>query len=229
VSRDLDLLVGGSLGAWAVRHAPVAFVHQVISLDDELVGLAAELGHDVFAGDPGKPGFTPGRAALCVHFPLLLDAGLIARYGGAIWNVHGGLLPWGRGLFPAFWALWEGTPAGATLHELTPGVSAGPIVEQVSVAVLPSDNGGRLHERVEGAQRALYQRWLPQLANGERPPATPQAPGGSYHSLAEFEYLRDEGRYEVPRGDRDRLTRCLSFPESRMYAATPQTRWRNPS
>jgi hypothetical protein len=212
MSGGLDLLVGGTLGAWALRNAPRPFVHQVVCLDDELIGIGAELGHDVFAGDPHAPAFTPGRAALAVQFPLILDAALVARYGGAIWNLHAGLLPWGRGLHPVFWAMWEGSPAGATLHELTAGVCSGPIVEQKTVAVLPSDTGGRLHERVEGAQRELYLRWLPRLATGERPPAVPQAPGGSQHSLAEFEYLRDEGRYEVPRDDRERLARCLTFP-----------------
>jgi hypothetical protein len=229
VSRDLDLFVGGSLGAWALQHAPVPLVRQVVCLDDELIALAAELGHDIFAGDPCVAGFTAGRAALSVDFPLILDAALVARYRGAIWNLHAGLLPSNRGLYPAFWALWEGTPAGATLHELTAAVCAGPIVEQTRVSVLPSDTGGRLHERVEGAQRALYQRWLPRLASGELPPVTPQAPGGSHHSLAEFEYLRDEGRYEVPRGERERLGRCLSFAESRDLADVPQTRWRSPS
>ena len=229
MSRELDLLVGGSMGAWALRHAPVPLVRQAVCLDDELIALAAELGHDVYAGDPHAAGFAPGRAALAVHFPLVLEPSLVARWRGAIWSLHPGLLPWGRGLHPVFWALWEGEPAGATLHELTAGVNTGPVVDQRPVAVLPSDTGGRLAERVESAERELLQRWLPRLATGERPLATPQARGGSQHALAEYEYLRDEGRYEVARADRERLARCLSHPESRTRAAVPQTRWRNPS
>ena len=207
----IDLLAGGSLGAWALRNAPVPLVRQVVCLDDDLIGLAAQLGHSVYAGDPRGAGFSHGAAALSVHFPLILDAAFIDRYDGAMWNLHPGLLPWGRGMYPVFWALWEGTPAGATLHELTAGLDAGPVVERTRVAVLPSDTGGRLHERVQGAERVLFDRWLPRLASGERPPATPQPPGGSYHALAEFEFLRDEGRYEVPRADRERLARCLTF------------------
>lgn len=211
MSHDLDLLVGGTLGAWVLCNAPVALVHQVVCLDDELIALAAERGHQVFAGDPDAAGFTTGRAALAVHFPLILEPALVARYGGAIWSLHPGLLPWGRGLHPVFWALWEDSPAGATLHELTAGLCAGAVVEQTAVIALPSDTGDRLHERVEAAERELYLRWLPRLAGGERPTATPQEPGGSHHSLAEYEYLRDEGRYEVSRGDRERLARCLTY------------------
>jgi hypothetical protein len=210
---SIDLLVGGTLGAWALRNAPVALVRQAVCLDDELIALAAQLGHDVYAGDPRDRGFVAGSAALSVHFPLILDAAFIDRYDGAIWNLHPGLLPYGRGMYPVFWALWEGTPAGATLHELTVGLDAGPIVDSKQVGVLASDTGGRLHERVQAAERELFMRWLPRLADGQRPPSTPQPPGGTYHALAEFEFLRDEGRYEVPRADRERLARCLTFPD----------------
>ncbi|MEA2154206.1 MAG: dTDP-4-amino-4,6-dideoxyglucose formyltransferase [Solirubrobacteraceae bacterium] len=223
-SRGLDLLVGGPLGAWALRSAPRARVRQVVCLDDALVALAVDLGHDVFAGDPQAQEFSPGSAALSVGFPFVLGAGFVARYEGAIWNLHPGLLPWGRGTHPVFWALWEGTPAGATLHELTAGLHAGPIVEQRAVAVLPSDDGGRLYERVEAAAREILLRRLPGLAAGVRPPASPQPPGGSCHSLAEFEYLRDEGRYEVARDDRERLARCLTVPDAPIPAVAQATR-----
>jgi hypothetical protein len=212
MTGGLDLFVGGALGAWALRQAPVALVHQVVCLDKELGALAAGLGHEVFAGNPHDPDFAPGPAALSVHFPRILAPALVERYDGAIWNLHPSLLPWGRGMHPVFWALWEGTPAGATLHELVAEVNAGPIVEQRETPVLDDDTGGCLQARVEDAERDLFTRWLPRLAGGERPPATPQPAGGSHHTLAEFEYLRDEGRYEVPRADRERLARCLTFP-----------------
>jgi Formyl transferase len=215
-SAGLDLLVGGELGAWAIRNASPALVRQVVCLDDALIAVAAERGHAVFAGDPHADAFVPAGGALALGFPLILRPGLIARYGGAIWNVHPGLLPYGRGMCPVFWALWEGTPAGATLHELTAGITAGPIVEQREVAVLPSDTGERLDDRVQGAARELFSRWLARLAAGERPSARPQPDGGTSHALAEFEFMRDEGRYEVGRDERERLQRCLTFPADRV-------------
>ena len=212
MSGDLDLLAGGALGAWAVRAASPALVRQVVSLDAALATVAAERGHEIFVGDPHDAAFAPGAAALSIGFALILRPTLIDRYGGAIWNLHDGLLPYGRGLHAVFWALWEDTPAGATLHELTADVLTGPIVEQREVAVLPCDTGGQLHERVQEAQRELFRCWLPRLASGARPVARPQRGGGTAHALAEFEFLRDEGRYEVPRGERERLQRCLTFP-----------------
>jgi hypothetical protein len=212
VSGGLDLLAGGTLGPWAVRSASPALVRQVVCVDDALAALAAAAGHAVFVGDPHDAAFAPAGAALSVDFPVLLQPELVERYAGAIWNLHPGLLPYGRGMCPVFWALWERTPAGATLHELSAGSHAGAVVEQREVAVLASDTGAALHERVQAAQRDLFLRWLPRLAAGVRPPATPQPPGGTHHVLAEFEFLRDEGRYEVPRGERERLKRCLTLP-----------------
>jgi hypothetical protein len=211
--RGIDLLVGGPLGAWAVRHAPPALVHRVVVCgDDDLGALAAGVGHAV-AGDPYAPAFAPGAAALCIDFPRLLAPELVDRYDDAIWRLHPGLLPWGRGTHPVFWALWEGTPAGATLHELVADADAGPIVEQLEVAVRDDDTGASLQARVQDAERELFTRWLPRLARGERPTATRQPAGGAYHALGEFEFLRDEGRYEVPRAERERLARCLTFAD----------------
>ena len=178
MSGGLDLLVGGTLGAWALRNASPALVRQVVCLDDALIAVAAERGHEVFAGDPHERGVRARARPRCRSTSRsILRPALIDRYGGAIWNLHPGLLPYGRGMYPVFWALWEGTPAGATLHELTAGLDAGPIVEQREVAVLPSDTGGRLHERVQAAERELFLRWLPRLAAGARPAARPQRRG----------------------------------------------------
>jgi len=223
MSAGLDLLVGGTPGEWALRNVSPALVRQVVSVDEALVALALGLGHEVFAGDPHDAAFQPARAALSFDFPLVLRPALIARYDGAIWNLHRGMLPYGRGTHPIFWALWEGTPAGATLHELTPRLHGGPVVEQREVAVLASDTGGQLSARVRAAERELFMRWAPRLAAGERPVATPQPyDDGTYHELAEFEFLRDEGHYEVPRAERERLERCLAFPPTQQPPTVPR-------
>jgi len=73
----LDLLAGGALGAWAIRTAPPALVRQVVCLDEALVGVAAERGHEIFAGDPHQAAFAPAGAALSVDFPLVLRPELI--------------------------------------------------------------------------------------------------------------------------------------------------------
>jgi len=48
-----------------------------VCLDEALVGVAAERGHEIFAGDPHQAAFAPAGAALSVDFPLVLRPELI--------------------------------------------------------------------------------------------------------------------------------------------------------
>jgi folate-dependent phosphoribosylglycinamide formyltransferase PurN len=195
-----DLLIGGTLGGWALGHADPADVAQVVTDDPTLARAAAALGLAVRHDHE----YEPSGRALSVHYKRILPAALIARYEG-IWNLHPGLLPWGRGMYPVFWALWEGTPAGATLHELVEALDAGPIVAQTEVPVLPDDTGGSLHARVQQAEKDLFAAYWPRIVAGEALPSTPQSGAGSYHTLSEFLELKEHGTGA-------RLARCLQFP-----------------
>lgn len=147
-----------------------------------------------------------------MHYPRLLRAETIARYRLAI-NLHPGFLPFGRGWYPAFWALWEGTPAGATLHHIDAGVDEGPIIEQTRVEYDESDTGGSLHGRIRDAERELFIRHWPAIAAGDRLPTQAQAAGGSFHSRAEFSELKTHAPWaEWDAARLLRLARCLAFP-----------------
>jgi methionyl-tRNA formyltransferase len=197
-----DLLIGGTLGGWALGHADPADVAQVVTDDPTLARAAVARGLSVRAGHE----YEPASCGLSVHYQRIVPATLIERYDG-LWNLHPGLLPWGRGMFPVFWALWEGTPAGATLHELVEALDAGPIVAQREVTILPGDTGGSLHTRVQQAEKDLFDAYWPRIVAGEELPATPQPDGhGSFHTRAEFDALKARSAPDA------HLVRCLSFP-----------------
>jgi formyl transferase-like protein len=203
-----DLLIGGTLGGWALGHADPADVAQVVTDDPTLARAAAALGLPVRHNHD----YAPSSHGLSVHYQRILPAPLIDRYTG-LWNLHPGLLPWGRGMYPVFWALWEGTPAGATLHELVEALDAGPIVAQKEVPIRPDDTGGSLHARVQQAEKDLFDAYWPRIVAGEALPATPQPPGqGSVHTRAEFIALKRDGWRALPQDRRAHLERCLSFP-----------------
>jgi hypothetical protein len=195
-----DLLIGGTLGGWALGHADPADVAQVVTDDPTLTRAAAALGLPVRHGHD----YAPSSHGLSVHYQRIVPAALIERYRG-LWNLHPGLLPWGRGMYPVFWALWEGTPAGATLHELVEALDAGPIVAQTEVPIRPDDTGGSLHARVQQAEKDLFDAYWPRIVAGESLPATPQSGPGSFHTLAEFHALKEHGSGA-------HLARCLQFP-----------------
>lgn len=202
-----DLLIGGTLGGWALERADATDVVQVVTDDPELAEAAAARGLPVRTGDD----YAPSARGLSVHYQRIVPRSLVDAYHG-LWNLHPGLLPYGRGMYPVFWALWEGTPAGATLHELVGELDAGPIVAATEVAVRPHDTGGSLHARVQDAEKALFDAWWPRIVAGDPLPSVAQPAGGTSHTRAEFFALKEEGWRALPAGRLADLERCLEFP-----------------
>lgn len=202
-----DLLIGGTLGPWALDRADPADVAAVVTDVPELAQEAARRGLPVHEGHD----YEPAARGLSVHYQQVVPGRLIDAYQG-LWNLHPGLLPWGRGFYPVFWALWEGTPAGATLHELVPALDAGPIVAQIEVPKHDDDTGASLHRRVQDAEQELFDAWWPRIVAGEPLPSTPQPEGGTAHAKAEFFALRQDGWRELDPADLARLERALTFP-----------------
>ncbi len=70
----------------------------------------------------------------CRH---ILKASLLATARRPVLNLHIAYLPWNRGTHPLFWAAYDGTPAGVTIHEIDKGVDTGPICFQQKVTIDP--------------------------------------------------------------------------------------------
>lgn len=63
-------------------------------------------------------------------------------------NIHPGLLPQARGSDPVVWTIRNGYEAGATLHEITPDIDAGPIYARKQVPYKLPIKGGELYDEV---------------------------------------------------------------------------------
>ena len=208
----VDLFLGGSIGLWVLRKVSVADVPQVLTFDDEIAVAARNRGMLVHIGDANLVEYTPSTTGFSVHYPCILKQELISRYCN-IYNLHSAYLPWGRGYYPVFWALWEQTPAGATLHELTKHLDAGPIVAQIGVQRYQHDTGGSLYKRVREVEKTLFLKYWPQIVEGKRLPSFPQREGGSYHPKRAFFELKENIALSwISSGDLVRLIGCLTFP-----------------
>jgi len=205
VTLRVDLYLGSDIGLWAIGEVDPSAVGVVITEDDEIAAGAVEHGLAVSRDPSGA------ERALSVHYPRVLSADLLASYVGA-WNLHPAFLPWGRGHFPLVWAIANREPAGATLHEMTPRLDGGPIVDQTEVVVEANETGGSLHSRIREVERGLFHKWWPRIAGGEPIPARPQPPGGSYHDRDAFEQLLATDPNALVPGDLDRIGRALTFP-----------------
>ncbi len=97
----------------------------------------------------------------------------LARFAGAILNVHPALLPkfGGQGMYgihvhEAVLAAGE-TESGVTVHLVTEEYDAGAIVAQEKVPVLPDDTPHTLAERILKAEHAVFPSVLQKIALGE--------------------------------------------------------------
>lgn len=210
-----DLYVAGDLATFALETVRPTDVNLVMSTEPQTVEVAANLGFRALLTPPAKGEIVPpdaGRAAVSVHFPRIFDQEAIGRYE-KIYNLHPGFLPWGRGFFPMFWALWDNTPAGATLHEITRGLDAGPIVRQTRVDYTDADTWGTLFFRIREAEKDLFRVCWPLISSGQYPTATPQPPGGSYHSRKDFYRMKRWRDWSAQNSETVvKLVRCLTFP-----------------
>ncbi|NHF72703.1 phosphoribosylglycinamide formyltransferase [Paracoccus xiamenensis] len=145
---------------------------------------AAALGVDTFAVDH-RP-FERDRAAFEAELIRQLDAvqpdilalagfmriltpDFVRHYEGRMLNIHPSLLPKYPGLNTHARAIEAGdAEAGATVHEVTADLDAGPILGQARVPVLPGDTPGDLAARVLVQEHRLYPAVLRRFAAGDR-------------------------------------------------------------
>lgn len=101
-------------------------------------------------------------------FLRILRPTFVARWKDRIVNVHPSLLPAFPGLHGARQALEAGVAeTGCTVHLVTEGLDAGPIVLQEKIPVLPGDTEATLLERLHPVEHRAYVRALRSLL--ERP------------------------------------------------------------
>lgn len=149
--------------------------------------LAASPSHWVWPCDPET--FQHSERPECVvsaMFGYRIPADLLELGSWGAINMHDGLLPHNRGRMACAWPLLDGTPAGVTLHEMTPELDAGPILAQRAMTVHPDDTAFTLYERqVEVAFDLFCESW-PRIATLI---PRPQPDGGKYHDIHEWRGL----------------------------------------
>jgi methionyl-tRNA formyltransferase len=211
LSQPVDLYLGSDMGLWVLDQIESDAVRQAITFDEGIAAKAESHGIRVLRGNANSIPFVPADIGLSVHYPRLLKPHLIAQYR-KLYNLHPGYLPWGRGYYPVFWALWERTPAGATLHEITAGIDEGPIVAQVNVEYGVDDTGETLFQRVRMAEKLLFCEYWQRIITGEQLPSFLQTDLGSYHTKQEFFALKQNCDWSnMTAEDLIRLIRCLTF------------------
>jgi methionyl-tRNA formyltransferase len=128
------------------------------------------------------------------NFELIISFGyrhiipldVIANSLCPIVNLHISLLPWNKGAHPVFWALFENTPLGVTIHEIDEGLDTGPIIAQKELAIEADgltfeDVHSQLIQELEG----LFLNVFGDLISGTYE-AIPQQGRGSSHKTQDL-------------------------------------------
>ncbi|MBC3193878.1 phosphoribosylglycinamide formyltransferase [Pseudonocardia sp. C8] len=107
-----------------------------------------------------RPDLVVGAGFMKLVAPAFLDA-----IGCPMLNTHPALLP----AFPGAHAVRDALAAGvevtgATVHEVDAGLDTGPVLAQVEVPVLPTDDEAVLHERIKTEERRLLVETVRRLA-----------------------------------------------------------------
>lgn len=164
----------------------VGTITQVISNRPGAPGLAhaAKAGIATFVVDhrayPSREAFEvalratidAGRPDLIVlaGFMRVLGADFVEHYAGRMLNIHPSLLPAYPGLHTHRRALADkATRHGCSVHFVTAGVDAGPIVAQAEVPVLDGDNEATLAARVLEAEHRLLPEVVALFCAGRLP------------------------------------------------------------
>jgi len=206
----MDLFLGGDMGCWVLTQIDPCEVGHVVTLESSLALLAEKRGMQVLLGNAQEEVFNQKKRGLCVHYPVIFKKAFIDQYE-VIYNLHPGFLPWGRGFYPIFWALWENHPAGATLHRIDDRLDRGYIVDQISVPYSEEDTGWTLFQRVRKSEKKLFLKYWKKMGAEKILPENDSPEGGSYHSKADFAAIKILPPFQMS-GDRLlKLARCLTF------------------
>lgn len=127
--------------------------------------LPAECPPGKFVGAPIEAAATAWDIILSLHWPHILPPDLVQAI--PCYNIHPGYLPHGRGWHPVTWARANGHPAGASLHQMTEDVDAGPVIDRFQVPCNFEDTTAEVLKRVHEAEEQLLVKWWPQILTGE--------------------------------------------------------------
>ena len=173
---DVALVVGNRHGARALRIAADHGVRSIVLARSAFADADARDGAIGQALDAAEV-----ELVVLAGYDQLLRAGYFAAYRGRTINIHPSLLPrhggvgmMGLAVHRSVLAVGE-SETGATVHEVTTDLDAGPILAQTHVPVLPGDDADALAARVLEAEHRLLVATVRRLAESGREFAT--APG----------------------------------------------------
>ena len=107
-------------------------------------------------------------------------------------NLHGSLLPIGRGPHPHIWNWINGDPHGVTIHKMSAEIDRGPVIVQRKVELEPWESSikSTIYALVDSATELFRETW-DDLADGSFTFKNPDPGSGSSHRFKDTQEIRD--------------------------------------
>lgn len=124
----------------------------------------------------------------------ILTREFLAFYGRNIVNLHISYLPYNRGEYPNFWAFYDNTPHGVTIHLIDAGVDTGPILYQRFVNFTWERTFAQTYQTLIAEIEGLFVDHIEDIIS-ERFTPRPQRGRGTYHRRADLPVI--EGGWDA--------------------------------
>lgn len=150
---------------------------------------------------------------ISASFGYILKPEVIQIFPHGCINLHAALLPYNGGWYTNVWPILDGTPAGATIHYIDPGVDSGDIIVQRRIPVEPTDTGGSLHEKITRDLIELFKENWPSIREGKNSRTPQDRSKGTTHrkaELGEISCIDLDRAYRA--GDLINLLRARTYP-----------------
>jgi methionyl-tRNA formyltransferase len=162
------------------------------------------------------------RLIISAHCKQLFPAALVESVRCV--NIHPGLNPHNRGLYPQVFSILNGLPCGATIHEMDAALDHGPIIARQEVPIHAWDTSLSVYERVLATEVALFRAHIEAIISGVYEKRLPESEG-NVNLKRDFEALRQLRLDEATTfgGALDRLRALSHGAMKNAYFIDPQT------
>lgn len=138
-----------------------------------------------------QTGIGEGDVLVSLEFDLIVKRRQLA--GARAYNMHFSDLPKYRGCITSVWPIRNGERvAGVTLHELTPGIDAGPIVDQRVFDLPEFMNSFELYRLYHRHAFELFKRHLQPILRGEEASTPQDATHAMYYNRTSIDFTARE-------------------------------------
>lgn len=127
------------------------------------------------------------------NYKYLISREVINYVKGEIFNLHISYLPWNKGANPNYWSFMDDTPKGVTIHQVSEGLDAGDILDQVEMVFDENEESfsssyQKLNDRIV---ELFVQNW--DSIKNKTYHLKKQEGLGTYHTIKDFKEFTGDG------------------------------------